>query len=78
MNQGHKLLVEDDKLVLLNLAPARETNFGRKQTLSLDRINQKALLCEAVPDLDLRAPVLGLLEDVAPLVGHFDQVFGHG
>jgi hypothetical protein len=78
MDQGHELLVEDDKLLLLDLAPVRKPDLGRKQALGLDRIDQKALLREAVADLDLRAPILGLLEDVAPLVGHLDQVFGHG
>ena len=78
MDQGHELLVEDDKLLLLDLAPPREPDLGRKQALGLDRIDQKALLSKAVADLDLRAPILGLLEDVAPFVGHLDQVFGHG
>ena len=30
MDQGHELLVEDDKLVLLDLAPARQADLAPK------------------------------------------------
>src|SRR5271165_6953149 len=39
VNQGHKLLVEDDKLVLRDFAALRQTEIGRQQAFGLDRIH---------------------------------------
>ncbi len=77
MNQGNELLVEDDKLLLLDLATPGQVDFTGQQAFRLDGVDEIALLGEAVADLRLGGAVLDLLQNVAPLVGHLDGVFGH-
>ena len=77
MNQGHKLLIEDDKLVLLNFAAARQPQVGREQALGLDPVDQEPLLRETLAHLPFRVPQLNLFQNMAALVGHPDRVLGH-
>ena len=77
MDQGNELLVEDDELLLLDLAAPRQIDLAGEQAFRLDGVDEIALLGKAIADLRLRGAVLDLLQNVAPLVGHLDGVFGH-
>src|ERR1700691_1888154 len=46
MNEGDKLLVEDDKLVLPYLAPMGQSDVGGEQVFAANRIDEIALLRE--------------------------------
>src|SRR5262249_21618170 len=62
MNQGQKLLVEDDEFALFYLTANSKLDLSTgKQAARLDRVNQKPLLRIALPDLSLGVPVLHLL-----------------
>ena len=77
MNQGHKLLIKDDELVLLDFAAARQPQLGREQPFRLDPVNQEPLLREPLAHLTFRVPQLNLLQNMAAFVGHPDHVLGH-
>ena len=77
LNQGYKLLVEDDELVSPDLLPGTK---GRSEhaPVIFHRIDQEALLDKAVPNLFFREAALHLLEHATALVGHFYKEFSHG
>ena len=78
MNQSQELLVKDDEVTLLDLAPAAQGHLAPgEHTPGLDRMHQESLLCEAVAHLSFRVTMLDLLHRAAPVIGHFDYKFCH-
>src|ERR1700690_2476903 len=77
-NQGKKLLVENDKLALADLAsPGKWRLAGSKQAAWLHPVNQVTLLHETVAHLGLGEPALDLLQQVPALVGCLNEKFCH-
>ena len=78
-NQRQKLLVEDQKCGLLQLAaaPPELPPTRAKYGPGLHPIHEIALLREPVVDLRFGMSVLHLLSQMALFVGDFDQEFCH-
>jgi hypothetical protein len=78
VDQGQKLLVEDNKVALLDFAaPSQGDLAARQKAPRLDGIHQEALLRITLTDLRRGVAVFDLLQRPAPVIGHSYQKFGH-
>jgi hypothetical protein len=78
VDQGEKLLVEDDEFALLDLLAARAGHDAvAEETLGADGVDVKTLFGEAISQVCLRVRPLRLFENPAAFVGHFYKEFSH-
>src|SRR5215469_633160 len=74
-DERHELLIEDEKFLQIQLFTAAD---GRHGDLRLYGIDQKPLIRKAIADLLFRAGSCSLVMHLAPAIGVFQNVFGHG
>ena len=77
LDQGQELLVEDDKLALLDLAPPPQGKIPGKHPPRLDPVHQEPLLHETVAHLGLGVPALYLFCKVPALIRYSYEKLAH-
>src|SRR6266849_1483327 len=77
LDQSQELLIENDKLALLDLPPPQLKLPSGKKAPWLDPVDQVTLLYETVANLRLRIAVLDLLQQVSAFVSCLYKKFSH-